>query len=746
MKTVKDAKSCMEDHAQLLFRENIHDKLKKILDSLNDVQSRQKDDDRYTFLQSISGIQCSVHHKKNFTGVLQDTGNWLLEDPDFITWKESNSVLWLHGIPGSGKTKLTAILIDHLIKEDHRVAYFYCIRDTKEQERADPVEILRAILRQLVSLIPDELFDDDSVVKQCVKEREETKKKGEKPSAPDQDQCVKWILQLTTQYSTTIVIDALDECDNHTRHHLFKALTTIVKPQSLVRIFVSSRDDQDIVQHLNGRKNIRIDASKNTEDIRRFVQNEIKVAIDEKRLLRGNVKQELKELIIDKLQNSAQGMFLWVTLQIAALCDQRRINTANAVKQRLDTMPEPLSTLYAEIYEEIMQNFDFPAIKAMLLWLLYSQRQLSSKEVVAITSISTSSEDITPQTILSLCRNLITLDQATNSFTFAHLSVREFLEKREEFNAAVGHATIVMSCFEFFTTPNTSQVQQILHYASLYWPQHYQDYQKVTDNNLQNEEVRKAASILLSNRNPDGGLSTWASVGKKAINSLAWYDGLQEEWKDASFEPFRTTCVFGLPDLVEHCLHSGEQPRDIEYGLYMAVKWNNERVACLVLERLVKLNNVKINLQVLFLAAIQLGMMDAASAMSSREAVLHVGGDAHWTLLHWMVIFRSESGITHLLANRARCNEKDLDGRTPLHFAAMAGYQKGLQLLLEAGARVDMKDDAGWSPWHWAAFMKQNDTIELLNTDQDGNETSSRDHFLSLIMVVVFILKLHEHC
>ncbi|KAG8846203.1 hypothetical protein FRC20_003036 [Serendipita sp. 405] len=388
-----------------------------------------------------------------------------------------------------------------------------------------------------------------------------------------------------------------------------------------------------------------------------------------------------------------------------------------------------------------MQNFDFPAIKAMLLWLLYAQRQLSSNEVVAITSISASSEDITPQTILSLCRNLVTLDQVTNSFTFAHLSVREFLETREEFNAAVGHATIVMSCFEFLTTSATSQVQQILHYASLYWPQHYQ---KVTDNNLRNEEVRKAASALLSNRNSDDGLSTWVSVGKRAIDSLAWYDDLRRRWEDASFEPFRTMCVFGFTDLVEHCLHSWEQPRDIEYGLYMAVKWNNERMACLVLERLVKLSNVKINLQVSFLAAIQLGMMDAASAISSREAILHSGGVAHWALLHWMVIFRSESGITHLLTNRARCNEKDLDGRTPLHFAAMTGYQKGLQLLLEAGARVDMMDDAGWSLWHWAAFMKQNDAVELLHIDQDGNETSSRDYFLSLIMVAVFLLKLHE--
>jgi adenylylsulfate kinase-like enzyme len=40
--------------------------------------------------------------------VLPGTGQWLLSDPVFDKWKKESvsSILWLHGIPGSGKSKL----------------------------------------------------------------------------------------------------------------------------------------------------------------------------------------------------------------------------------------------------------------------------------------------------------------------------------------------------------------------------------------------------------------------------------------------------------------------------------------------------------------------------------------------------------------------------------------------------------------------------------------------------------------
>jgi hypothetical protein len=48
------------------------------------------------------------HHKQTKGEVLKGTGKWLLENPSFLKWKNesASSILWIRGIPGSGKSKL----------------------------------------------------------------------------------------------------------------------------------------------------------------------------------------------------------------------------------------------------------------------------------------------------------------------------------------------------------------------------------------------------------------------------------------------------------------------------------------------------------------------------------------------------------------------------------------------------------------------------------------------------------------
>jgi len=124
------------------------------------------------------------------------------------------------------------------------------------------------------------------------------------------EESVDLIIELTTIYSlTTIVIDALDECDRKTRYKLLGALTSIVqRSPGLVKIFVSSRDDRDVVLHLQKSPNLYIKASNNKRDIFRYVQAEIAQAISQKRLLDGTVSPELTQEIIGTLSKQAQGM------------------------------------------------------------------------------------------------------------------------------------------------------------------------------------------------------------------------------------------------------------------------------------------------------------------------------------------------------------------------------------------------------------------------------------------------------
>ena len=65
------------------------------------------------------------------------------------------------------------------------------------------------------------------------------------------EDCTRLILELTKHNSATIVVDALDNCEESTRHELLEALDSVIsKSTKTVKVFVSSRDDIDIVSTL----------------------------------------------------------------------------------------------------------------------------------------------------------------------------------------------------------------------------------------------------------------------------------------------------------------------------------------------------------------------------------------------------------------------------------------------------------------------------------------------------------------
>lgn len=126
------------------------------------------------------------------------------------------------------------------------------------------------------------------------------------------EECKELILALLEGNPATIIIDALDECDPFRKHELLKALDEIIQESaSLVKIFVSSRNDNDIRYRLSISPNIVIYASRNEGDIDRFVHSEVHQAIQDKRLLRGQVSMELKNQITTTLLQGAQGMSVY---------------------------------------------------------------------------------------------------------------------------------------------------------------------------------------------------------------------------------------------------------------------------------------------------------------------------------------------------------------------------------------------------------------------------------------------------
>lgn len=77
--------------------------------------------------------------------------------------------------------------------------------------------------------------------------KEEAEDEGFETPKLNVAECEELIIRLLDRDPATIVIDALDECDSKRRYLLFRALDNIIqKSASLVKIFVSSREDNDI--------------------------------------------------------------------------------------------------------------------------------------------------------------------------------------------------------------------------------------------------------------------------------------------------------------------------------------------------------------------------------------------------------------------------------------------------------------------------------------------------------------------
>ena len=104
-----------------------------------------------------------------------------------------------------------------------------------------------ALLRQLASIQSD-LDIKNPVTEEYKARRKEAKKDNSALKKLTVQDCTRLIIELTRQYPATIILDGLDECEKDTRHELLKAFDEIIsQSMEVVKVFVSSRDDIDIV-------------------------------------------------------------------------------------------------------------------------------------------------------------------------------------------------------------------------------------------------------------------------------------------------------------------------------------------------------------------------------------------------------------------------------------------------------------------------------------------------------------------
>ncbi|KAI1123673.1 hypothetical protein F5Y10DRAFT_47475 [Nemania abortiva] len=422
---------------QAKFYELIPDQIQLVLERI-DYQEQKE------ILDWISPVLYGSHHDRVKEARTSDTCEWLLAHEKFHKWEDANSsmILWLQGSPGAGKTFLASRVIDHIRARPRSPAYqegfafFYC--DRNEEQRRKPLSVLQSYVRQLSTTIGNSRRIRGRLRDLC----REKKRHASSLSFSD---CKEQLLESIKTYDvTTIVLDALDECEPDSRRQIFETIDFLLKSVDSLKVFISSRPDRDIRNRFIHLPNIEIQATHTKRDIQKFVHEEVS-----KHENWNNMTLDLKNRITTILFTQSHGMFQWVFLQIKQLLV---LETEEAILDRLGKLPDDLKTAYDEIYGKIKarHNHDRALADNALKWVAAARKPLRSVELLSAIRLDPQqetfhfAESVSESQLLHLCNNLLVIDSERNVWRFSHLSVTEYFENNHwSLTMAHGHCASV---------------------------------------------------------------------------------------------------------------------------------------------------------------------------------------------------------------------------------------------------------------------------------------------------------------
>ena len=151
------------------------------------------------------------------------------------------------------------------------------------------------------------------------------------------------------------MIDGIDEV-NQGRHDLLDAIHHVFESSSSVlKVFISSREDASIARSLDDAISVHVSSADNSSDVAVLVNRKVVSAIEKKRLLGGQVSQSLRHNIISSLLDGAGEMFLWASLQLQHLCDDRAFKTEADLVTALGELPPTLEITFDNIYQGLAE-------------------------------------------------------------------------------------------------------------------------------------------------------------------------------------------------------------------------------------------------------------------------------------------------------------------------------------------------------------------------------------------------------
>jgi hypothetical protein len=233
------------------------------------------------------------------------TGEWVLRSPDWVNWLATKiRCLWIHGIPGAGKTILASYLVEKIKvycakSNSSRVAhaYYYCYHGHNQDEVASFLRWIICKLCRQAERVPIEVHN--------------LYKQGGQPSLEELLDSFRSVAKLFgTVY---IVIDAVDE--SNFRCNLLRALRDFVTDSrfEMIQLLATSRQYIDIEKVMD---EISMPISMSNTLVEADIRLQVRSALHSNPKF-GNWPENLLNEVEHAVSTGAKGMYVVIVISIS---------------------------------------------------------------------------------------------------------------------------------------------------------------------------------------------------------------------------------------------------------------------------------------------------------------------------------------------------------------------------------------------------------------------------------------------
>ncbi|CAJ2501096.1 Uu.00g039490.m01.CDS01 [Anthostomella pinea] len=457
--------------------------MSNLQEDIDEIGQRGQSQQHDHILDLISTNNYASQQRDFLSKRTEGTGKWLLESNEYQRWlKDSGQTLFCHGMPGSGKTIMSSIVVDELLRQyetgsDTYVAYIFCNFRLQHQQSAEMV--FSSLLRQLVQRC--------SKIPEFIKSLYAREKNL--PNLAQTQQAFGTIAQSFRK--GFVVIDALDECAA-SYDPLRRLVSLLIELQSKTgfSLFVTCRKVPRIEELFT--KCIRLEIRANDGDVEKYVQTRLPslpTYVRGSRELQGKIKRTIVRHV--------QGMFLLAQLHLDSLVDKKSKTAMKRALDGLDSGEHAYDIAYDKAMERIKgQTRDQAELATQALsWITFAKRPLTTGELqhalaVEFEDYGLTSLDLENFTdldhILSVCAGLVTIDAETNVIRLVHHTTQQYFDRVKLHRFPLADLHIATVCIRYLSYQNVAPgplfsrsdhserltMWPLYSYASEFWYEH----------------------------------------------------------------------------------------------------------------------------------------------------------------------------------------------------------------------------------------------------------------------------------